>query len=69
MFYFKCPQELAFQKLIFVTMLAWKDPYDEDNDPHSSLDNYSILVSFDSSLFSTLFHCAQGPQIFISEEF
>jgi hypothetical protein len=29
-----------------VTMLAWEDPYDEDNDPHSSLDNYSILVSF-----------------------
>uniref|UniRef100_A0A8I7B622 Uncharacterized protein n=1 Tax=Hordeum vulgare subsp. vulgare TaxID=112509 RepID=A0A8I7B622_HORVV len=36
-------RELAFQRLIFVTMLAWNDPYDEDNDPHSSLDNYSIL--------------------------
>jgi hypothetical protein len=29
-----------------VTMLAWEDPYDEDNDPHSSLDNYSLVVSF-----------------------
>ncbi|VAH82327.1 unnamed protein product [Triticum turgidum subsp. durum] len=36
-------RELAFQRLIFVTMLAWNDPYDEDSDPHSSLDNYSIL--------------------------
>ncbi|KAK1668621.1 hypothetical protein QYE76_056780 [Lolium multiflorum] len=39
-------RELAFQRLIFVTMLAWEDPYDEDNDPHSSLDNYSILGRF-----------------------
>lgn len=36
-------REVAFQRLIFVTMLAWKDPYDEDNDPHSSLENYSVL--------------------------
>lgn len=27
-------------------MLAWEDPYDEDNDPHSSLDNYSIVGRF-----------------------
>ncbi|TVU36378.1 hypothetical protein EJB05_18311 [Eragrostis curvula] len=36
-------KDLAFQKLIFVTMLAWEDPYNEDNNPLSSLDNYSLL--------------------------
>lgn len=36
-------KELAFQKLIFVTMLAWEDPYNEDSSPLSSLDNYSVL--------------------------
>jgi hypothetical protein len=39
----KCLQELAFQKLVFVTMLAWEDPYKEDDSPLSSLDNYSVL--------------------------
>ncbi|KAJ1286392.1 hypothetical protein BS78_03G349800 [Paspalum vaginatum] len=36
-------KELAFQKLIFVTMLAWEDPYNEDDSPLSSLHNYSVL--------------------------
>ncbi|PAN27374.1 hypothetical protein PAHAL_5G076500 [Panicum hallii] len=36
-------KELAFQKLVFVTMLAWEDPYKEDDSPLSSLDNYSVL--------------------------
>uniref|UniRef100_A0A0D9V8A8 Uncharacterized protein n=1 Tax=Leersia perrieri TaxID=77586 RepID=A0A0D9V8A8_9ORYZ len=36
-------KELAFQRLIFMTMLAWEDPYGEDDDTESSLDNYSIL--------------------------
>ncbi|OEL37948.1 hypothetical protein BAE44_0001035 [Dichanthelium oligosanthes] len=36
-------KELAFQKLVFVTMLAWEDPYNEDDRPLSSLDNYSVL--------------------------
>ncbi|XP_062207584.1 uncharacterized protein LOC133909256 [Phragmites australis] len=36
-------KELAFQKLVFVTMLAWEDPYTEDDGPLSSLDNYSVL--------------------------
>ncbi|KAF8717131.1 hypothetical protein HU200_026246 [Digitaria exilis] len=36
-------KELAFQKLVFVTMLAWEDPYNEDNNPLSSIDNYSVL--------------------------
>ncbi|WVZ68027.1 hypothetical protein U9M48_017018 [Paspalum notatum var. saurae] len=36
-------KELAFQKLIFVTMLAWEDPYNEDDNPLSSLHNYSVL--------------------------
>ncbi|CAD6235747.1 unnamed protein product [Miscanthus lutarioriparius] len=36
-------KELAFQKLIFVTMLAWEDPYNKDDGPLSSLDNYSVL--------------------------
>ncbi|BAS75418.1 Os01g0869000, partial [Oryza sativa Japonica Group] len=37
-------KELAFQRLIFMTMLAWEDPYGEDDDTESSLDNYSILT-------------------------
>ncbi|TKW17918.1 hypothetical protein SEVIR_5G400200v4 [Setaria viridis] len=36
-------KELAFQKLVFVTMLAWEDPYNEVDGPLSSLDNYSVL--------------------------
>jgi hypothetical protein len=48
----KCLQELAFQKLVFVTMLAWEDPYKEDDSPLSSLDNYSVLVMTYSSIFS-----------------
>ncbi|CAO2182213.1 unnamed protein product [Urochloa humidicola] len=36
-------KELAFQKLLFVTMLAWEDPYNEDDGSLSSLDSYSIL--------------------------
>ncbi|XP_039850140.1 uncharacterized protein LOC120708792 isoform X2 [Panicum virgatum] len=34
---------LAFQKLVFVTMLAWEEPYKEDDSQLSSLDNYSVL--------------------------
>ncbi|KAL6614102.1 hypothetical protein ACP70R_036372 [Stipagrostis hirtigluma subsp. patula] len=36
-------KELAFQKLIFVTMLAWEDPYNEDGSPFASEDSYSLL--------------------------
>jgi len=52
-----CLQELAFQKLIFVTMLAWEDPYNEDDGPLSSLDNYSVLVMTYSSMFSLYWSC------------
>ncbi|GJM92440.1 hypothetical protein PR202_ga08914 [Eleusine coracana subsp. coracana] len=38
-------KDLAFQKLIFVTMLAWEDPYNEDDSSLSSIDNYSVLGS------------------------
>jgi hypothetical protein len=47
-------QELAFQKLVFVTMLAWEDPYNEVDGPFSSLDNYSILVMTYSFILSLL---------------
>ncbi|KAK3162586.1 hypothetical protein QOZ80_1BG0091230 [Eleusine coracana subsp. coracana] len=36
-------KDVAFQKLIFVTMLAWEDPYSEDDSSLSSIDNYSVL--------------------------
>ncbi|KAL6840253.1 hypothetical protein ACP4OV_030063 [Aristida adscensionis] len=36
-------KELAFQKLIFVTMLAWEDPHNQEDSPPSYLDNYSVL--------------------------
>ncbi|CAL4960257.1 unnamed protein product [Urochloa decumbens] len=36
-------KDLAFQKLVFVTMLAWEDPYNEDDGSLSLLDSYSIL--------------------------
>lgn len=29
-----CLQEPAFQRLIFITMLAWKNPYRDKNDLH-----------------------------------
>uniref|UniRef100_A0A7N0RFT4 Uncharacterized protein n=2 Tax=Kalanchoe fedtschenkoi TaxID=63787 RepID=A0A7N0RFT4_KALFE len=29
-----CLKELAFQRLIFVTMLAWQSPYEEENDSY-----------------------------------
>jgi hypothetical protein len=34
-----------------MTMLAWEDPYGEDDDTESSLDNYSILVRCNSSVY------------------
>lgn len=37
-------QELAFQRLIFVTMLAWENPYGGDGDSQFSLDNSSLQV-------------------------
>ncbi|KAG1328003.1 hypothetical protein COCNU_01G019370 [Cocos nucifera] len=37
-----CLKELAFQRLIFVTMLAWENPYSGDGDSHFSLDNSSL---------------------------
>ncbi|XP_038987907.1 uncharacterized protein LOC120112473 isoform X1 [Phoenix dactylifera] len=35
-------KELAFQRLIFVTMLAWENPYTGDGDSQFSLDNSSL---------------------------
>ncbi|KAJ3677893.1 hypothetical protein LUZ60_001696 [Juncus effusus] len=35
-------KDLAFQRLIFITMLAWEQPYLIDNNPHPSLDKYSL---------------------------
>ena len=58
----KCPQELAFQKLVFVTMLAWEDPYTEDDGPLSSLDNYSVLVKTYSSMFSKVCTVNRAPK-------
>lgn len=52
-----CLQEFAFQKLIFVTMLAWEDPCNEDDAPLSSLDNYSVLVMTYPSMFSLYWSC------------
>jgi hypothetical protein len=55
-------QDLSFQKLIFVTMLAWEDPYNEDDNPLSALDNYSILVKSYSSIMLTLFTMNRTPK-------
>lgn len=35
-------KELAFQRLIFVTMLAWENPYSRDGDTQFSQDNSSL---------------------------
>ncbi|XP_020247230.1 uncharacterized protein LOC109824988 isoform X2 [Asparagus officinalis] len=35
-------KELAFQRLIFITMLAWEHPYSEDGDLHVPLENSSL---------------------------
>lgn len=37
-------KELAFQRLIFITMLAWEYPYSEDGDSHMSLDLQKRVV-------------------------
>lgn len=35
-------KELAFQRLIFITMLAWEYPYSDDGDLHISLESSSL---------------------------
>lgn len=37
-------KELAFQRLIFITMLAWEHPYSDDDDLHRSLENFSLQM-------------------------
>ncbi|MQL69199.1 hypothetical protein Taro_001507 [Colocasia esculenta] len=39
-------KEPAFQRLIFLAMLAWEKPYCEDGHQHNSLENYSLQVVF-----------------------
>lgn len=42
-------QELAFQRLIFVTMLAWQNPYEEERDSYyEPITKISFKVTFDS---------------------
>lgn len=37
-------QDIAFQRLIFITMLAWENPYADSANKLASIDSYSLQV-------------------------
>jgi hypothetical protein len=55
-------QEPAFQRLIFITMLAWENPYHEELTNASEKASFQVL--FFHHLFAKLFDVGQNLLIF-----